>query len=294
MKIIRDFEKPLSLKNDGQLQVFFLGVGSAFAQKHNQLNLLLIKGNSHVCVDFGMTGPRALTETSGLRPTDIEVILPTHSHADHIGGLECLALMNRYVGQRFMGKEKLKMIINDEYQRVLWTHSLQGGLEWNEKDIDTAQKLGFSDFFKVIKPTWKKSQPREIYEVTHGDIKIEMFRTNHIPEQSTEWEASFISYGLFVDDHVFISMDTKFDKDLIDLYAGRSSIMYHDVQFFPGAVHAHLKDLKTLPDEIKKRMYLMHYADNYIDQDISDFAGWTEQGVIYSFENDADDNFMPF
>jgi ribonuclease BN (tRNA processing enzyme) len=284
MRIIRDFEKPLSLTNDGELDVFFLGVGSAFAQKHNQLNLLLVKGEDHVLVDFGMTGPRALEETAGLKPTDIETILPTHSHADHIGGIECLALMNRYVGQRIFGKPKTKMIINDEYQRTLWTHSLQGGLEWNEKDENTAQKLCFSDFFDVIRPTWKTHQPREIYEVNHGNIKLEMFRTNHIPDSAEGWEASFISYGLFVDDHVFISMDTKFDQDLIDLYADRSDVMFHDVQFFPGAVHAPLSELKTLPQNIKDKMYLMHYADNYDQQDISDFAGWTEQGVIYRFE----------
>jgi ribonuclease BN (tRNA processing enzyme) len=283
MKIIKDFEKPLNLKNDGQLQVFFLGVGSAFAQKHNQLNLLLIKGDTHILVDFGMTGPRALAETAGLKPTDIDLILPTHSHADHIGGIECLALMNRYVGQRFMGKPKTKMIINEEYQRVLWTHSLQGGLEWNEKDNDTSQKLDFSGFFDVVRPKWKTLQPREIYEIDHGGIKLEMFRTNHIPEQASGWEASFISYGLFVDDHVFISMDTKFDQELIDMYADKSSVMFHDVQFFPGAVHAYLEELKTLPEEIKKKMHLMHYADNYDEQDISDFAGWTQQGAVYEF-----------
>jgi len=283
MKIIRDFEKPLSLTNDGQLQVFFLGVGSAFAQKNNQLNLLLIKGDKHVLVDFGMTGPRALAETAGLKPTDIDVLLPTHSHADHIGGIECLALMNRYVGMPYMNKDKLKMIINENYQQVLWTHSLQGGLEYNEKDINTAQKLSFSDFFDVIRPTWKMMQPREIYEVLYDDLKIEIFRTNHIPEQSKKWETSFISYGLFVDDHVFISMDTKFDQQLIDNYAHRSSVMFHDVQFFPGAVHAYLEELKELPTNIKKKMYLMHYADNYDEQDISGFAGWTEQGVIYEF-----------
>lgn len=283
MEIIKDFEKPLALKNDGQLDVFFLGVGSAFAQKHNQLNLLLVKGDNHVLVDFGMTGPRALAETADLKPTDIDVILPTHSHADHVGGIECLALMNRYVGQRLMGKPKTKMIINEEYQRILWTHSLQGGLEWNEKDMNTSQKLDFADFFDVIRPKWKTKQPREIYELTHGDIKIEMFRTNHIPEQSDAWEDSFVSYGLFVDDHVFISMDTKFDTELIGMYSDRSDIMFHDVQFFPGAVHAYLEELKTLPQEIKDKMHLMHYADNYDEQDISDFAGWTEQGAIYRF-----------
>ena len=48
----------LSLKNDGQLELFFIGVGSAFALKNNQTNFLIIKGDKHIMVDFGMTGRR--------------------------------------------------------------------------------------------------------------------------------------------------------------------------------------------------------------------------------------------
>ena len=290
MKIKRlESGESLSLKNDGELQVFFLGVGSAFAQKNFQLNFLLIKGDTHILVDFGMTGPQALASTARLRPTDIEVILPTHSHADHIGGIECLGLMNRYVGQRVLGKDKLKMIIVEYYQRVLWDNSLRGGMEWNEKDKNTAQKLSFSDFFDVVRPKWKQHSPREKYEIEFGGIKLELFRTNHIPEQASSWEASFISYGMFVDDHVFISCDSKFDIELIADYADRSSVMFHDVQFFPGAVHASLDELKTLPEDIKSKMYLMHYGDNYEEQDITGFAGFAEQGVIYEVKGNQNE-----
>jgi len=277
-------KEPLSLTNDGKLELVFLGVGSAFAHKHYQTNLLIVKGDRHILVDFGSTGPRALKGVAGLDCNDIEVILPTHSHNDHVGSIETLALMNRYVGQRFMNKPKLKMIINEDYQRVLWTHTLQGGLEWNEKDLNTSQKLSFSDFFDVIRPSWKTFQPREVYELDYSNIHLELFRTNHIPEQSDNWEASFISYGLFVDDRLFISGDTKYDPELLDMYADKSEVMFHDVQFFPGAVHAPLSDLKTMPDKWKKKTYLMHYADNYEDQDIKGFSDWAQEGVRYVFE----------
>ncbi len=36
-------------------------------------------------------------------------------------------------------------------------------------------------------------QPRETYTVQHGPSHIELFRTTHIPEQSTTWETSLIS-----------------------------------------------------------------------------------------------------
>lgn len=275
--------EPLKLTNNGELELFFLGVGSAFALKHFQSNLFIIKGDTHILVDFGMTGPMALEKTAGLEPTDVRLVLPTHSHADHVGGIECLGLMNRYVGQRIFGHPKTRMIITPEYQRILWDQTLRGGLEWNEEPTGDGRKLSMGDFFDIIVPRWKTHQPREIFEIEVGEIHLEMFRTTHIPEQSKNWEASFISYGLFINNRIFFSGDTKFDRALIELYADRSEIMFHDVQFFLGAVHAPLADLRTLSAGIKKKMHLHHYADTWAEQDIEGFAGFVQQGVRYIF-----------
>ena len=270
----------LNLTNDEKLEIFFIGVGSAFATTLHQTNFLLIKGGTHIMVDFGMTGPAALLETAGLLPEHISAILPTHSHADHAGGIECLGLKNRYISRR-LGQPKIKMIIGEEYQRILWDYTLRGGLQFNE--TADGRPLDFGDYFDVVRPVWKTFQPREIFELQFGDIHLEIFRTNHYPQQSHDWQTAFVSFGLFVDNRIFISGDTQFDRQLIALYAEQSEAMFHDVQFFPGAVHAPLADLKTLPSDIKAKMHLMHYADNWPAQDISDFAGWAKQGVRYIF-----------
>jgi len=276
--------RPLSLKNDGALELFFIGVGSAFASQHHQSNFIIIKGDHHIMVDFGMTGPTALAQTAGLKITDIEVLLPSHSHADHVGGIEAVALTNRYVGIPFLKKAKVKMVINEDYQRILWDRTLRGGLEYNEEEITHHRNLSFGDYFDVIRPLWLQQQPREIYAVDYGDIHLEIFRTKHVPDTAMGWQESFISYGVFIDGHVFVSIDTRFDRELIDLYADRSSVMFHDVQFFPGGVHSPVMELQTLPKEIKQKMHLMHYADNWENIDISDFAGWAQQGVRYIFD----------
>ena len=46
---------------------------------------------------------------------------------------------------------------------------------------------------------------------------------------------------------------------------------------------ARINKIKTLPKEIKNKMHLIHYADNYDQQDIEGFAGWTQEGVSYVF-----------
>ncbi len=272
----------LPLTNSGELQTFFFGVGSASAIKHFQNNFVIIKGNQHISVDLGNKSQLALEHIAGLKMTDIEFFLPTHSHADHVGGIETFALDSRYVGIPRLGKEKPSVIITEEYQRILWDDTLRGGICFNEREEENKRNLCFGDYFNVIRPIWKQKQPREIWELDLGGIHLEIFRTKHVPDSAETWETSFVSYGLFVDGHVFISCDTRFDIDLINMYASRSSVMFHDVQFFNGGVHASLDELRTLPAEIKAKMYLMHYGDNWETQDITGFAGLAQQGVIYT------------
>ncbi len=283
-KIVLPPNKKLSLKNDGELELFFIGVGSALAEKLNQTNFLIIKGDTHILVDFGETGHHALVQTSGLDLNDIRIILPTHSHPDHANGIGSLAIANRYIGIPFMQNPKLRMIITEEYQRELWDKTLRGGLERNEEENENGRHLCFGNYFEVIRPRWKTFQPREIFESEISEIHLEIFRTKHTPDSSASWEVSYLSYGLFIDGRVFISCDTRFDPELIEMYANRSEFMFHDVQFFPGGVHAPLSDLRTLPPEVKEKMFLMHYADNYQEQDIADFAGWTPQGERIIFD----------
>jgi ribonuclease BN (tRNA processing enzyme) len=271
------------LTNDGDLEIFFLGVGNAGTLDHYQTSIIIIKGDTHVLVDFGMYGPLALRHVAGLALHDVGVFLPTHSHADHIGGVELMALHNRYFATRVLKKPKLNMVITPEYQRILWDCSLRGGLEWNEEQEDGRRKLSFGDYFNTIKPTWKTAQPREIHEVTIGDLTLELFRTNHIPEQADDWEASFVSYGLFIDGRIFYSADTQFDHELLNLYKRDADYFFHDVQFFPGAVHAPLDDLMTLPEEIRNSMFLTHYADSHSEFNTANFLGLAQQGSRYIF-----------
>ncbi|MBI3259220.1 MAG: hypothetical protein HYZ54_07090, partial [Ignavibacteriae bacterium] len=87
-----------------------------------------------------------------------------------------------------------------------------------------------------------------------------------------------------VDNRIFISGDTKFDRELIDMYSNRSEWMFHDSQINPNPVHACLPELKTLPEEITKKMFLMHYPDNAKANPIEEFAGWAQQGMRYIFD----------
>ncbi len=279
---IEPLVQPLQLTNNGELEIVFIGVGSAFSRILHNTNFLIIKGDNHVLVDFGTTGPDALPTITGLGLGDIGVILPTHSHCDHIGGIEQLALWNRYVAMPFSGKPNLSMIISEDYQEILWNMSLRGGMEWNETNQE-GKTLTFTDYFTILRPKITAHQPRLRMDVTVGDIHIEIFGTNHIPEQATNAGNAFITYGVLIDGKIFYSGDTKFDRSLLDMYHPLAEWMFHDTSFIPNPVHASLDELRTLPEEIKKKMFLVHYSDVWQNQNVEEFAGLAQQGVRYIF-----------
>lgn len=276
MSIIDVDTVPLS--NDGDLSLYFVGTGAAFAKTLNQNNLLIVKGNDHLLIDCGSKCTQALHEV-GIAVDQLQNFLITHSHADHIGGLEEVQLFGRYVSQ-----VKPRMVINEEYQDILWNQSLRGGSEMSE-----ATPLGFEDLWEVVRPSRVKGYQRETWEANIGAINVKMPRTKHYPDSAKTWKESFWSCGVTIDDRILFTSDTRFDQDLLEEFDDQChfDLIFHDCQLFTGGVHASLNELKTLPMHLKQRTVLMHYGDNWRDfeQEALDagFHSWARQGALYNF-----------
>ncbi len=274
-------KKKIDLHTDGRLSIVFLGCGAAFAKTLNQNNILIIKGDDHVLVDCGTKTPRVLFD-HGVPISAVETFLITHSHADHIGGLEEAMLTARYVARK-----KPRVVITPEYEQVLWTESLRGGAEHNERH--NGKELRFRDFWNVVRPRKVRGLPRDTRTVSIGSIDLKIFRTRHYPQQATSWLDSQISYGLIIDDRILFTGDTQFDADLVPAFGSKFDFetIFHDVQFFTGGIHASLDEVASLPAADRKRTYLMHYPDSYKDQvsavDDLGFRGFARELVYYDF-----------
>jgi glyoxylase-like metal-dependent hydrolase (beta-lactamase superfamily II) len=220
------------------LKIQMLGTGSAFAKAFNNNNALVTVDGRTLLIDCGITAPKALHDL-GKNFGELDAVLISHIHGDHVGGLEELAFQMKFIHQR-----KPVLFIADTLVEPLWEHTLKGGLQQDESQT-------LHDYFEV-----HPIRERTAAQVLPG-LGIELLRTPHIPGKS--------SYSLILNDFFFYSADMVFDASLLDSLVKERGvrIIFHDCQLHPpGAVHACLPELLTLPDFIQERVYLMHYGDD--------------------------------
>jgi ribonuclease BN (tRNA processing enzyme) len=286
--------RKVPLKTDGHLRLIFVGVGSAFATRNFQTNLIIIKGDTSVFVDVGTLTTQRLRQF-GITPLDMEKVILTHSHADHVGGCEEVALKWRYQ-KAFMhgappGAYKPDLYCPEVYQHILWDRTLRGGLGENEANERLA-RLQLDDYFHLHVPRYEEGWGRPSYRFTFGqgtksELTVLLFRTKHVPDSATGWQDSFWSCGLRIDERVLFTGDTRFDPEIIERYGKGCEVIFHDSQSFPGGVHASYDQLKTLSDEVRAKMLLMHLDDGMyrFDPKADGFLGFAEDGlaVVYDF-----------
>ena len=239
-----------------------LGTGNAFAKTYYNNNGMLTVNGRRLLIDCGITAPLALHEM-GRTFDEIDAVLLSHIHADHIGGLEEFAFQMKFV----YGGRKAKLYIADTLAESLWESSLKGGLYQDENP-------SLESYFDVH-PIAEDVN----VEVLPG-LFVKLVPTSHIPGKE--------SYSLIVNDHFFYSSDAVFDGTLLRSLVEEQQIklIFHDCQLQPpGLVHATLAELLTLPPDIQRMTYLMHYGDNK-----NDFVGRTgemkfiEQHAIYQID----------
>lgn len=269
------------MTTDGSLELFFLGSGNAFSVDRAGTNFLIVCGEDHLLVDLGTSGPAHLESVAGLTLLDIDTFLPTHAHADHVGGLEQMLVFNRYRGVLPGNRRKLRIVATPELEEFLWLNTLRGGLGYNEEGMDGSIET-FRTYADVLHPVASETATgRIVNHVEVGSIRLELFETTHVQGLPSSDGRRFLTYGLLINDRVFFSGDTVYDRDLIEEYSTRCDWLIHDVSLVETPLHASLDELRGLPDAIKQRMLLCHYPPEARSVEIDDFHGLVEPGDRY-------------
>lgn len=253
------------------LKLTFLGAGSAFTigEDNYHSNMLLQKDDDSLLIDAGSDIRFSLNKLH-LTHLDIRNIYISHLHADHIGGLEWLALTT-YFDPRYENKPNL--YISEHLVRDLWEKSLSGGLS----TLQTEQ-ASLEHFFNV-KPL--KQHEQFVWQ----NIPFQLIQAVHVVNNYQLMPC----YGLmfeYNEKYIYLTADTQYSpKQLLDYYK-KADIIFHDCETAErkSGVHAHYSELLNIPKELRKKIWLYHYNPGKLPNAKADgFLGFVKRGQVFTF-----------
>lgn len=230
----------------GNIRLLMVGTGSAFAKQFFNNNALIETSGTRLMIDFGQTAPLALHRLN-IPLNEIRDVLITHLHSDHCGGLEELAYQSLF---RYGHRDgKVRLWLPETLAEPLWQNTLKGGMQDEHNG-----RLTLDAYFDV-----RLMEEGKAYDIGEG-LRVELASTPHIPGKP--------NYALFINDRIFYSGDTVFNKPLIEhaFHDRKCSVILHECQLTgDGIVHTTLNELLSLPEDIQSGMWLMHYDDSMPD-----------------------------
>lgn len=258
------------------MKIKFLGVGGAFSpiSKGNSNMIFTSDSGKKLLLDFGTTAPYIMRDEWGIDAREIDGVYISHLHADHIGGLEFFAFSRFFQPKKDKDGNHIrpKLFCVPELMQELWETSLRGGLESLEGRV-----MSLTDYFECITVKVNESFIWEGYRF--------------FPVQTIHVMSGYKfknSYGLVLKKFdsmssmydAFITTDTQYCPYQLHEFYNRSKVIFHDTETLPfkSHVHAHYDDLKTLPENIKNKMWCYHYADKISTVNEDGFLGFVEKG----------------
>jgi ribonuclease BN (tRNA processing enzyme) len=226
------------------MRLITLGTGNAFAERGRFHSAVAIRtGRQTVLVDCGPCIMPALART-GIKPEEIDAILVTHLHGDHIGGLPMLLL-----DYQFRSRRKRPLLIIGSAQCAVRLEALTRLMF---KEV-TRERRRFPVIYQTIAPG---DEVR-----LRGGIDVRAYRMKHAKEEPS------LGYRIESAGHVVaITGDTNWCQSIAQMSQG-ADLLLTDCTYFNLAISIHLSYTRLLRHESEigaRRVVLTHVGDELL------------------------------
>lgn len=223
-----------------------LGVGDAFSARWYSSCLAVEHHGRWLLIDCPHPIRKMMREAgeeagTPLDVASIDAIVLTHLHADHCSGLEGFGYFSHFVLRR-----RAHLVAHPDVVGRLWSGCLAAGME---QLIDAREHrphaMQCDDYFEHT-----PLDTTRVVRVGPFEVASRM-TTHHIPTTALRVRAGGRTLGY--------SADTAWDPGLID-WLSDADLIVHETNY--GA-HTPYARLAALPAELRARMRLIHYADDF-------------------------------
>lgn len=251
------------------MQLLFLGTSAGLDESNNyHSNMLMLHQNKCLLIDCG-SDIRFSLKDQKVTTSDIDAIYISHLHADHAGGLEWMGFNCKY-------KSKTTppvLYAQEAIMKIIWQNYLSATMNCIDDQIATLES------YFLPHPIDNKNQ-----FVWEG-IQFQLIKTPHV-KRNKQFLPSFGLFFSYKTQTILFTGDTRFDLKLFSALYKRADLIFHDCEVTEpsSGVHAHYKELLTLPSEIKQKMWLYHYQEINLPNAIADgFLGFVKKGQRFKF-----------
>ncbi len=212
--------EPVDLSDPDSMTLIFCGTGGPFPDPDRAGPCTLVAAGGRVfLVDSGSGGPQRLQQLR-VPMGDIEGVLYTHLHSDHISGLGDLGL-NTWAGGRkepltLYGPPGVEGLANGTFDAFAVDSKSRIDHHGAEIFDPKAQPISSRSF---VVP----SRDETVTVLDEGDLKITAFKVDHVPLEN--------AYGYrveFKDRTVVFSGDTVRDQNMVR-FGSDADVMVHEV-----------------------------------------------------------------
>jgi len=240
------------------MKIICLGSGGALGDKFNTNFLVEKEPGTYLAIDVGQTWPMAMRKANR-DISCVDAVYISHLHADHSGGMEFLGFYTYFkLGFPFGHHRPLLYGLWDVIYG-LWEHTLKGGMESIQNQRNTLETFFNSH---PVPPNGGFSW---------WDVNFELVQTVHVVDDRRIVPSAGLRFvSPDTGKRVFITGDTQFCPNQIMSYYQTADIIFQDCEVakYPGSVHAQFHELCTLPDDVKEKMYLVHYDSIISPEDV--------------------------